>query len=91
LALVSFPTTNNPANELMGRNLVSHVRSNTFVRIRRSAFDPANMLPALLQTGAVLVRGSTAQGKFHLQITASADAGLNSDALLFTMIPDIAR
>src|SRR4029077_7070422 len=89
LALVSFPTTNNPANELMGRNLISHVRSNTFVRIRRSAFDPANTLPTLLQTGAVLVRGSTAQGKFHLQITASADAGLNSDALLFSMIPDI--
>jgi choline dehydrogenase-like flavoprotein len=89
LALVSFPTTNNPANELMGRNLVSHVRSNTFVRIRRSAFDPTNMLPTLLQTGAVLVRGSTPHGKFHLQITASADAGLNSDALLFSMIPDI--
>jgi choline dehydrogenase-like flavoprotein len=89
LALVSFPTTNNPANELMGRNLISHVRSNTFVRIRRSAFDPTNMLPTLLQTGAVLVRGSTPDGKFHLQITASADVGLNSDALLFTMIPDI--
>jgi hypothetical protein len=86
---VSFPTTNNPANELMGRNLVSHVRSNTFVRIRRSAFDPTNMLPTLLQKGEVLVRGSTAHGKFHLQITALADAGLNSDALLFSMIPDI--
>jgi choline dehydrogenase-like flavoprotein len=36
-----------------------------------------------------LVRGSTPQGKFHLQITASADAGLNSDALLYSMIPDI--
>jgi hypothetical protein len=89
LALVSFPTTNNSANELMGRNLISHVRSNTFVRIRRSAFDPTNVLPTLLQTGAVLVRGSTTHGKFHLQITASADAGLNSDALLFSMIPDI--
>lgn len=89
LALVSFPTTNNPANELMGRNLISHVRSNAFVSIRRSAIDPANTLPTLLQTGAVLVRGSTAQGKFHLQITASADVGVGSDALLFGMIPDI--
>jgi GMC oxidoreductase len=89
LGLVSFPTTDNPANELMGRNLISHVRSNTFVRVRRSALDSANVLPALLQTGAVLVRGSTPLGKFHIQITASADAGANSDALLFSMIPDI--
>jgi len=89
LALASFPRTNNPADELMGRNLISHVRSNAFVRIRRSAFDPANTLPSLLQTGAALVRGSTAQGKFQIQVTASADAGLNSDALLFSMIPDI--
>ncbi len=89
LALVSFQTATNPANELMGRNLISHVRSNAFVRVRRSAFDPTGALPTLLQTGAVLVRGSTAQGKFHLQITASADAGLNSDRLLFSMIPDI--
>jgi len=65
------------------------VRSNTFVRIRRTALDPGGTLPTLLQTGALLVRGSTPQGKFHLQLTASADAGQNSDALLFTMIPDI--
>jgi choline dehydrogenase-like flavoprotein len=73
----------------MGRNLISHVRSNTFVRIRRSALDSGSVLPTLLQTGAVLVRGSTPQGKFHIQITASADAGSDSDALLFSMIPDI--
>jgi hypothetical protein len=90
LALVSFPTSpNNAAQELIGRNLISHVRSNTFIRIRRTALDPGGTLPAQLQTGALLVRGSTPQGKFHLQLTASADAGQNSDALLFTMIPDI--
>jgi choline dehydrogenase-like flavoprotein len=89
LALVSFPTSSNPANELMGRNLISHIRTNAFVQIPRATFDPNGMLPTLLQTGAVLVRGSTPQGKFHLQITASADVGLNSDALLYSMIPDI--
>jgi len=89
LALVSFPTSSNSANELMGRNLISHVRTNAFVQIPRTIFDPSGTLPTLLQTGAVLVRGSTPQGKFHLQITASADAGLNSDALLYSMIPDI--
>ena len=90
LALASFPTSpNNPAAERMGRNMMAHWRSNIFVRINRSALDPGNTLPADLQTGALLVRGSTAQGKFHIQVTASADPGGNSDALLFTMIPDI--
>jgi hypothetical protein len=68
---------------------MAHWRSNIFVRIQRSAIDPGNTLPVDLQTAALLVRGSTPQGKFHIQVTASADPGGNSDALLFTMIPDI--
>jgi len=39
--------------------------------------------------GALLVRGSTPQGKFHLQVTASADPLGNSDDLLYAMIPDM--
>jgi hypothetical protein len=90
LALASFPKSpNNPAAELMGRNLMAHWRTNIFVRIQRSAIDPGNTLPNILQTAALLVRGSTTQGKFHIQVTASADPGGNSDALLFSMIPDI--
>jgi GMC oxidoreductase len=89
LALVSFPRSSNPVIELMGRNLMSHIRTNAFVQIPRAQLDPGGTLPALLQTGAVLVRGHTPQGRFQLQITASADVGLNSDALLFSMIPDI--
>jgi choline dehydrogenase-like flavoprotein len=90
LALNSFPTSpGNPAGELMGRNLIGHWRSNIFFKIKRSALDPGGTLPNLLQTGALLVRGSTQQGNFHIQVTASADLGGNSDALLYTMIPDI--
>jgi len=90
LALVSFPTSpGNPGGELMGRNLMAHWRSNIFVRVQRRGFDPGAVLPRSLQTGALLVRGSTAQGKFHLQVTASADPAGNSDDLLFTMIPDL--
>jgi hypothetical protein len=90
LALASFPASaNNPSAELMGRNLTSHHRSNIFVRIRRSALDPGNTLPDVLQAAALLIRGSTPQGKFHIQLTASADPSGNSDALLFSMIPDI--
>jgi hypothetical protein len=73
----------------MGRNLMAHWRSNTFVKIQRTALDPGNTLPAALQTGALLLRGSSAEGEFHVQVTASADPAGNSDALLYTMIPDI--
>lgn len=90
LALLSFPTSpGNPGQERIGRNLISHVRSNMYFKVRRSALDPGNTLPSLLQTGALLVRGATPQGKFQIQVTASADMGGNSDALLYAMIPDV--
>jgi choline dehydrogenase-like flavoprotein len=88
LALISFPRSSNPTIELMGRNLMSQIRTNAFIQVPRKAFDFGPKDPSL-QTAAVLVRGHTSQGKFHLQITASADPELNSDALLFSMIPDI--
>ena len=80
LALESFPTP------LMGRNLMAHLRSNTVVRIHRSAIDPG--LPKRLEAAALLVRGSTSKGRYHLQVTAAAVAGGSEDAM-FRMIPDI--
>lgn len=80
LALESFPTS------LMGRNLMAHLRSNTVVRIQRSAFGP---LPKELQAAALLVRGSTPQGHYHLQVTAAALAGPDPEAVMFRMIPDL--
>ncbi len=81
LALLSFPTP------LMGRNLMAHLRTNMTVRVRRSALGAT--LPPLLKTAAVLVRGSTPQGRFHLQFTASASTSSQSEELLFRMIPDL--
>ena len=89
LALLSFPTAAGGQPEMIGRHLISHVRSNMFFKVRRSALDQNGTLPALLQTGALLVRGRGPQGKFQIQLTASADMSGNSDALLYTMIPDI--
>ena len=74
---------------LIGRNLTSHVRSNMYFKVRRAALDPNGSLPALLQTGALLLRGSAPQGKFQIQVTASADEAGNSDALLYAMVPDV--
>lgn len=81
LALSSFPTP------LMGRNLMAHLRSNTVVRINRAAFPPD--LPQQLQAAALLVRGSTPQGRYHLQVTAAAVQGADSEATMWRMIPDI--
>jgi GMC oxidoreductase len=79
LALHSFPSP------LMGRNLMAHVRSDFTVRIHRSALPP---VPGHVQTAALLVRGSSPGGRFHLQVTASTSRA-GSDELLFRMIPDI--
>jgi choline dehydrogenase-like flavoprotein len=81
LALESFPTPT------MGRNLMAHIRSNTVVRINRAAFAPA--LPRQLEAAALLVRGSTPDGRFHLQVTAAAVQGGDSEADMFRMVPDI--
>ena len=89
LALVSFPTNNDPLKELMGRNLMVHIRDNIQVRVKRTAISAAGTLPTQLQAAAMLIRGSTAEGKFHLQVTASADIGGDPDKLLFSMIPDV--
>jgi hypothetical protein len=89
LALYSFPTSSDPSKERMGRNLMVHVRDNVQATIQRSALAAAGTLPMELQAAAILIRGSTPQGKFHLQVTASADLNGNPDALLFAMIPDI--
>ena len=90
IALESFPTTPNPADEKMGRNLTVHMRSTTTVQIRRSALEtPGKPLKEKLQTAALLVRGETSDGHFHLQVTAADDREGDSDSLLFRMIPDI--
>jgi choline dehydrogenase-like flavoprotein len=88
LALLSLPAGAGGI-QLAGRNLVSHIRSNMYFKVRRAAIDPQGSLPSQLETAALLVRGGAAQGKFQIQVTASADETGNSDALLYAMIPDI--
>jgi hypothetical protein len=80
LALESFPTP------LIGRNLMAHLRSNTVVRIHRSALSLP--LATRLQAAALLVRGSNAKGRYHLQVTAAAVPGGSEDAM-WRAIPDL--
>lgn len=80
LAIESFPTPR------MGRNLMGHLRSNLVVRIRRDVLTAPNKDVA---TAALLVRGETPQGRYHIQVTAVDTLGKGSEEEMWHMVPDI--
>src|SRR5262249_35299276 len=78
LGLVSFGNT--PNSDLIGRNLMAHLRSNITIRIPRGSLPNGENLPRDLQASALFVKGRVQDqnevlGHFHLQVTA---AGLNA-------------
>jgi choline dehydrogenase-like flavoprotein len=83
LALESFPTPK------MGANLMAHLRTNTTVRVKRTVFAGLPKKFTDLETAALIVRGEQNGRRFHFQVTAAAVEGNNSEANLFTAIPDI--
>jgi len=68
-------------------NLMAHLRSNITVRIKRSVLGLAQ--PTELETAALLVRGEAIGRRFHLQVTAAAVTGSDSEANMWSMNPDI--
>jgi choline dehydrogenase-like flavoprotein len=95
LAQLSFQGV--PHFDLIGKNLIAHLRSNLTIRIPRASLK---FLPAKakdLQQSALFVKGRFTHddgsvGHFHLQITASGGPGglgTSSDFELFQKIPDI--
>lgn len=94
LALLSFGGT--LGYDLIGTNLLAHMRSNYTFRIPREALQA--LPPGLrnLQASALFVKGRKTHGDgttghFHLQVTAAGCKGLgtNSEAELQQKIPDI--
>lgn len=92
LVLNSFPTL--PRRDLVGANLMAHLRSNVVIRIPRSSL-PAG-LPQELQASALLMKGAHSLpgdriGYFHLQVTAAGLNNLTDDdhVELFMKVPDI--
>ncbi len=85
LALLSFQGT--AGYDLIGTNLVSHVRSNHTFRVPRRALDHLTAEPAELERSALFVKGSKTHhatdgtvSHFHVQITAAGCAGQGSSA-----------
>lgn len=94
LALLSFGGT--LGYDLIGSNLLAHMRSNYTFRIPREALHALPASPRNLQASALFVKGRKTHGDgttgyFHLQITAAGFKGLgtNSEAELQQKIPDI--
>jgi hypothetical protein len=94
LALNTLPNR----EQLIGRNLMAHLRSNLTIRINRANFgsllDPVKNPE--LQVSALFVKGihthdDGSPGHFHIQLTASGlgDLGMDSEAELFKKIPDV--
>jgi hypothetical protein len=80
--------------DLIGSNLISHMRSNHTFRIKRS--DLGFLPSGDLEASALFVKGRKHHtdgtvSHFHLQITAAGAKaiGTNSEAELFQKIPDI--
>lgn len=83
-----------PRQDLVGANLMAHLRSNVVIRIPRSSLPPG--LPQELQASALLMKGAHkmsdgSTGYFHLQITSAGLNNLNEDdhVELFMKVPDI--
>jgi choline dehydrogenase-like flavoprotein len=96
LALLSFGGI--PNYELIGKNLIAHLRSNLTIRIPREAIDSLDPAIHELQASALFVKGRHPQpdgstGHFHLQITAAGLANLDpstdSETELFKKVPDV--
>jgi choline dehydrogenase-like flavoprotein len=94
LALLSFPGT--LGDQLIGTNLMAHMRSNYTFRVPRQALQQLDPAVADLQESALFVKGRKSHqdgsvSHFHLQITAAglSAPGGNSEVELFQAIPDI--
>lgn len=96
LALESFPTaaTRDDGEELMGRNLMAHLRFDFQFSVDRQAFrtwvqqNTGKPLRDELQTASFHLQADTPDGRFHLQVYATGDSSGSAEGLLYRMIPD---
>ena len=98
LALNSFPRPAGlePNSELMGRNLMAHVRGNFFWRVDREKLSVPPELPSELETAALHVRGAVATsrgpGQFHFQFYATPNLNAQASSpeqFLYRMVPNL--
>jgi len=96
LALESLEGKGVPQYNLIGKNLMAHLRSNLTIRVPRTSITGLGAAGKELQTSALFVKGRVDLGGgkkryFHMQITATGlpQPGYGSEAELFQKVPDI--
>ena len=104
LALNSFPRPAplNTNGELIGRNLMFHLRSNFVWRVRRAALgiavpDPLNIKTAALHISGSATTSGSSTGQFHFQLYAAPNmdvpmfpgAARDPERFLYLMTPNI--
>ena len=87
LSLQSLINTDYPGKNLIGGNLMTHLRSNMVARIKKSAL--AEDLPEKLQAAALHFQGEIENRRFHVQFFAAADPDSNGEAVLYRLLPDL--
>jgi choline dehydrogenase-like flavoprotein len=100
LALESFPTApQRNGDELMGKNLMVHLRFDFGTKMDRSKLDQFvqqklhKKLAKRLQQASMHVQGSGPNGRYHFQFYAAATQGANgepkAEELMYRLIPDV--
>jgi hypothetical protein len=76
-----------PLNNLMGRNLMAHLRNNFTVRIKRAALglEPEQQLQV---TAFHIVCKASTNGRYHIQFYASSTPGRDGENYLYSMVTD---
>ena len=96
LALESLPSAADrpDGRELIGSNLMAHLRFDFPFEIDRQAFAAwvqqtmGQTLRQRLQTASFHLQGDSPDGRFHLQVYATGEAAGSEEGLLYRMIPD---
>ncbi|NJN24144.1 MAG: DUF1080 domain-containing protein [Acaryochloridaceae cyanobacterium RL_2_7] len=89
LALNSFPRFTNPAETLIGRNLMAHLFSAVTVRIKREALN--FKAEEKLQSALFHIQGHSERFKktFHFQLFCDSDPNFSSQEMLYKMFYDL--
>ena len=77
-----------PLNNLMGRNLMAHLRNNLTVRIKRSALRLGADEQLQVTAFHVVCKASTG-GRYHFQFYASSTPGRSGENYLYSLVTDI--
>lgn len=97
LALESFSIAETRKRaELMGANLLNHLRRDITVKISRAKFNDlfktatgsSDQLVKRPQTAALHLQASSPRGRFHFQIVSAVNTGGNPD-VIYRMVPDL--